>query len=356
MPETGQTSLDELRRRMELAQIMSATPRQSNTAVGGGLMALAQAFAGRKAAKMGDEVAVMEQQQRAADFEKLGAILNQQGGDYSAVGQLQDPRMQELALALMAQKNQPGEFRTYKDPTGITRDAMTGDPLPGQEGYTDDVLVSPQEKLNADMASARAREDANRVARERLELDRTEQERQTRKLSAASEKAMIEAQDLAVDAGRSRYEMEALASDFETAAPLAGTAAAWQETFKRISGTEDAVTLLRSRYSRVRNSEAIKNLPPGVATDKDIELALEPFPKPTASPEHVASFLRGLSKLSVVDEAFQAFKAGYIDQNNGARGLLAAWKSSDELKAIQGQMTAQPDDEDVDSLVEQYAQ
>jgi hypothetical protein len=73
---------------------------------------------------------------------------------------------------------------------------------------------------------------------------------------------------------------------------------------------------------------AIKSLPPGVATDKDIELALKGIPPETANSATLASFLRGTAKLQDIDSAINNAKTDWLSQNNGlltrAKGTFIA--------------------------------
>lgn len=82
-------------------------------------------------------------------------------------------------------------------------------------------------------------------------------------------------------------------------------------------GQQDAWTQIRNEYTRVRNSVAIKSLPPGVATDKDIELALKGIPPENANAATLASFLRGTAKLQDIDSAINNAKTDWLSQNNG---------------------------------------
>lgn len=76
-----------------------------------------------------------------------------------------------------------------------------------------------------------------------------------------------------------------------------GWASAATESLAGAFGNQDPVTALRGEYEQIKNSQAIKNLPPGPATDRDIQIAMRGFPPATASKEYVVSFLRGLEKL-----------------------------------------------------------
>ena len=59
----------------------------------------------------------------------------------------------------------------------------------------------------------------------------------------------------------------------------------------------------------------IKMLPPGPASDKDIALAREGFPKAGADAAYLASFLRGMSKMSAFDAALSNAKAEWVSQD-----------------------------------------
>lgn len=67
-------------------------------------------------------------------------------------------------------------------------------------------------------------------------------------------------------------------------------------------------------YARIRNSEAIKSLPPGPATDRDIELALRGLPPETADSTTLTSFLRGYAKLNRMDSAYKQMQAEWVNQ------------------------------------------
>lgn len=90
----------------------------------------------------------------------------------------------------------------------------------------------------------------------------------------------------------------------------AGSAAEW---LKKTTGNQDAMTQLRNEYTRLRNTQAIKSLPPGVATDKDIELALKGLPPETANAATLASFLRGMAKMSQSEAVAEGAKSEWVN-------------------------------------------
>jgi len=116
-----------------------------------------------------------------------------------------------------------------------------------------------------------------------------------------------------------------LAGRIEAAQGGKGRLTSATEWFATQLGQQDAWTQIRNEYTRVRNSVAIKSLPPGVATDKDIELALKGIPPETANAETLASFLRGTAKLQDIDSSINNAKTDWLSQNNG---LLTRAKST----------------------------
>ena len=109
-----------------------------------------------------------------------------------------------------------------------------------------------------------------------------------------------------------------LAKRIETAQGGKGRFTSTSEWFATQLGNQDAWTQIRNEYTRVRNSVAIKALPPGVATDKDIELALKGIPPESANSATLASFLRGSAKLQDIDSAINNSKADWLSQNKGS--------------------------------------
>lgn len=152
------------------------------------------------------------------------------------------------------------------------------------------------------------------------------------KLSSHAEKRLGAANDEAVQSSAAARNYAGLAEDFAKSGAAGGTRAKWSESYKELTGSEDAVSQLRQEYRQIRNTEAVKNLPPGVASDKDIELALSGFPSDTSNAEYIASFMRGMSKLAGHRAGYNEFKSQYISDNGTERGFLSAWKERSEAR------------------------
>jgi hypothetical protein len=134
-------------------------------------------------------------------------------------------------------------------------------------------------------------------------------------LSSGAEQLVNGAVLAAAKANTLSKQYATLATDFEQAITTAGTGARISEQIVRMLGTEKEPTALRQEFLRMRNTAVLEMLPPGVASDKDVELALAAFPSETSSPANIASFLRGMSKLQAYEGAMNNAKSEWIQQN-----------------------------------------
>ncbi len=153
-----------------------------------------------------------------------------------------------------------------------------------------------------------------------------------KQLSATAEKALIDSQDKFFASSTQSREYDLLADDYDrfSSSLPAGTASTFSEFLKSVSGSQDEASELRRRFSKVRLSEALKYLPPGPATDRDVAEAFKGVPKENANPEQVQAFLRGASKMARIDAEYQEFKSNYLSENNSTKGLVKAWKQAAE--------------------------
>ena len=83
----------------------------------------------------------------------------------------------------------------------------------------------------------------------------------------------------------------------------------WKNTF----GKQTDWDQLRNEYVRIKNIQAIKNLPKGSSSDADVELALQGLPPEGSNAEYISRFLRGTAKLSVMESKIKAAEADWVD-------------------------------------------
>jgi hypothetical protein len=232
--------------------------------------------------------------------------------------------------ALMAQRQ-----TALSNPEELAKMYATMLPGLGDEGkeVASNLLKTRQLTPEAKLAAARAQyadvlaenEIAKAAAEARklgLESDKLVQEvaEAKRKLASGPE-LESDARKLVNDSVTSSMASRSLASQYESLANnisvelASGVRARGEEAVRRFFGSEGQVTRLRQEYLRLRNSQVIQNLPPGVASDRDIQVALEAFPPETADPDLLVRFLRGTAKLQRYDSALASAKAEWTAQN-----------------------------------------
>jgi hypothetical protein len=133
------------------------------------------------------------------------------------------------------------------------------------------------------------------------------------KLEPDARKLVNEATIAAVGGEQSASRMLDLAQRIESAQGGKGVATKATEWFAKTTGRQDEFTQMRQEYTRLRNTQAIKSLPPGPATDRDIELALRGFPEETANAATLASFLRGMAKMQQYEASTKDAEAEWIN-------------------------------------------
>ena len=174
------------------------------------------------------------------------------------------------------------------------------------------------------------------IRRDELAQSRAVAQQKAGALSATTQKILDTSQTKAIESGNRSREFDLLASDFEAQTEIpAGVAGTFSERLKELTGDQDAVSSLRRRFNSIRASQSSANLPPGAASEKDVELALSGLPAQNASSEQITGFLRGLAKLERADEAFETFKSRLISEEGNTKGLLTKWKDSPEFSQLE---------------------
>ena len=167
---------------------------------------------------------------------------------------------------------------------------------------------------NIENLAGRLRLDKDRLQSE-VELKYMELNPSNIKLSDGAQKIVNDNMVESVALEQSANKMDDLANRFEKESQAGGLYTKGWAGFKRITGwsNDDQNAMIRE-YSRLRNSEAIKSLPPGPATDRDIELALRGLPPETADSTTLTSFLRGYAKLNRMDSSYKQMQAEWVNQ------------------------------------------
>jgi hypothetical protein len=144
--------------------------------------------------------------------------------------------------------------------------------------------------------------------------------------------AIQKAQKSEISLGR----MSNLSDRFTKEAPnmRAGIVGRMDEWMTSIVGSEGDVQALRTEYEQVKNKLVVEGLPPGVASDTDIAIAMRGWPASTANPAMVSAFLRGAAKIEAIIYAQAQHEAQYLSRHQTQRGQLTEWQKLRDSRSL----------------------
>jgi len=111
-----------------------------------------------------------------------------------------------------------------------------------------------------------------------------------------------------------------LAATLRVSGARGGFGSSWAEVIKSKTGNQDSVSQLRSEYNQFINSAALKMLPPGSASDKDVAFVKQGFPADTAPPEYVAKWLDSYSRIKFGAAQASERQGDWLAANRGSLG------------------------------------
>lgn len=190
-----------------------------------------------------------------------------------------------------------------------------------------------QQKIEETARSNRASEAnairGHNLAAQRLALDQQEfglkvQQAQEKaqqlidgapKLSVNMEKSIEKSVNDSAASTNSADSMSALAQQFRQEKPTTGLFGNASNMFAKVTGTDTALRDLRIRQNALVNNQVLKFLPPGPATDRDVEIVRQGAPTDMDNPEVVARWLDAMSNLERRSAQFNDFKAEWMSSN-----------------------------------------
>lgn len=158
-----------------------------------------------------------------------------------------------------------------------------------------------------------------------------EVERGKTKLSDAGQtqvnNAITESTVLATQAQQQRT----LADKFRADGQAGGVITSVWEKVKTTAGVETERSDMVREVTKMINSEVIRGLPPGPATDRDIDLIRKGFPPATADGKTVARFLDSVANVNMAGAANKQMQAEWLSRN----GTLGTSKKDIEVMGVQ---------------------
>ncbi|EKO9386985.1 phage DNA ejection protein [Salmonella enterica] len=198
-------------------------------------------------------------------------------------------------LAETIRSNQAGEALQARGQNLSYQSAMTGHNIAAQR------LALDQQEFGFKMQQAQ--EKAQQLISE------------APKLSVNMEKGIETAVNNATASSNSANSMSALAKQFRAEKPTTGLFGNAQNMFAKLTGSDTTLRDLRIRQNALVNSQVLKFLPPGPATDKDVEIVRQGAPTDMDNPETVARWLDAMANLERRNAQFNEFKAEWMSAN-----------------------------------------
>lgn len=198
-------------------------------------------------------------------------------------------------LAETIRSNQAGEALQARGQNLSYQSAMTGHNIAAQR------LALDQQEFGFKMQQAQ--EKAKQLISE------------APKLSVNMEKGIETAVNNATASSNSANSMSALAQQFRAEKPTTGLFGNAQNMFAKLTGSDTTLRDLRIRQNALVNSQVLKFLPPGPATDKDVEIVRQGAPTDMDNPETVARWLDAMANLERRNAQFNEFKAEWMSAN-----------------------------------------
>ena len=104
-----------------------------------------------------------------------------------------------------------------------------------------------------------------------------------------------------------------------------GFVARGKEGLNRLLGSNDPLILNRTQLNEIRIAYSIDSLPPGVASDKDIQLVLSGTIDEYANPALIERYLRGVAKIQAITAEEKRQGIDYIGEKGNRTGYIDEW-------------------------------
>ena len=176
------------------------------------------------------------------------------------------------------------------------------------------------EKLRADITNQAQRLglDAEK-ARNELMIKLQDLEAKRGELSPGTLERVNKVAAESVLANQRADQMRDLSGEIRANIQQSGLLATGDELIRQAAGTQDRETLLRREYDRLKNSAVVAALPPGIASDRDIQVFMAGFLDSSANPETLAAGLRGMEKIARYEAETKAMETEWLSSFNGLR-------------------------------------
>ena len=136
-----------------------------------------------------------------------------------------------------------------------------------------------------------------------------------------------------------------------TAGGVVGGAA---KAFRNAAGIREVIDTLQTDYQGLRNSAAMKHLPQGSASDKDVALAMSGFLPDNASVQEIRDWLESYARAQELSLEYNRFAEDHISENRENTFINKSWeaylKEKDEREEEENTLPSYNDLVDVSTM------
>ena len=167
----------------------------------------------------------------------------------------------------------------------------------------------------------------NQQREEQLAISRARLASDKETTSVADKKAIREASGFARAKAEQANAMYNIGKQYEKYTPPAGLAGKAYDAFNDYMGRQGDISILRTQFNGLKNSIVLNQLPPGAASDKDVQLAMRGWPDATYDAATIASFLKGQAKLAAIAAEKENARSKWLtDKKGDDSGFLDDWR------------------------------
>ena len=192
-------------------------------------------------------------------------------------------------------------------------------------GYTGGSITSAANILDTLVNEGIPYDEAVVTARRAL-IDDKGNGKGERKLMAGVVEDINESVNLSLEAQGAANKSIAMYDKYAELEPVGGILGDVFGKFKAAVGGQDAVSSLKTSFQGLVNVDIVNNLPPGVASDRDIELFSKGFPDSSWSSNEIKDWLKMYAKMKTAESVRHDMAASYMKKNGDLADFPAYFK------------------------------
>lgn len=144
-------------------------------------------------------------------------------------------------------------------------------------------------------------------------------------MSVTMSTKLFETQQQAIKNENAVKDISSLIGEIEANPWSGGIPATISEGVKGATGGRDLLSYVKMKTEELRVLKALDKLPPGTASDIDVQNAFRTVPNENSSSAYVLRWLKDLERIEKRNAQFNNFTARHISKNRDTANLLTAW-------------------------------